>query len=56
LWWRANETYNKINILYSVVVALGIITALLAASCSIFTHKKYVIAYINPNPTEFEGA
>jgi len=56
LWWRANETYNKINILYSVVVALGIITALLAASCSIFTHKKYIIAYINPNPTEFEGA
>ena len=31
--------HNKINILYSVVVA-SVMTALLVVSCSIFAHKK----------------
>jgi putative tryptophan/tyrosine transport system substrate-binding protein len=44
------------NIIASVVIALCTAVVLLTISCSFLSHKKYIIAYINPNPTEFEGA
>ena len=45
---------NK-NIIY-IVIALAAVAVFLVLSPAIFTPRKYVIAYINPNPTEFEGA
>jgi putative ABC transport system substrate-binding protein len=48
--------HSKLSSFYSIIIVLGVAALLLAVSCSIFAHKKFVVAYINPNPTEFEGA
>jgi len=46
---------NKKNIVY-IVVALATAAVFLTSYYIFLAPRTYVIAYINPNPTEFEGA